>query len=131
MNLNELDAHAIDVLLSGIHGFPGGSAAARAAGGERTNNFSAPPGATAVRAMSDELASRVTRVDEMLRLLDYLPAEEPPPSLVQKTMQRIDEARVQARITAGTHLGVAAPGGSAGYERGIVRSPGDDDPIGA
>jgi hypothetical protein len=83
--------------------------------------------------MSDEMANRVTHVDDLLKLLDYLPADEPPATLVQRTMQRIDETRVQGRITpAGAHLGAPPPARpGAGFGSGLARSPsagGDEDP---
>lgn len=140
MKLNEIDSRAVEMLLNGLQGHPDGSAAAGAADGTgRAGTFTGNPpagsapsgvaGATsAVSAMSDDLAKRVTHVDDMLRLLDYLPTEEPPASLVQRTIQRIEEARLQARIPAHGGLGAGAPPArpAAGYNPGIARSPGDE-----
>lgn len=142
MRLNEIDSRTVDMLLNGLHGHPDGSAAAGAADGRgrqgtsTTGNHlagSSPSGAagatSAVSAMSDELAKRVTHVDDMLRLLDYLPAEEPSASLVQRTMLRIEEARTQGPVAAHGGLGAgttpARPG--AGYTPGIARNPDGDE----
>jgi hypothetical protein len=42
---------------------------------------------------NDNLAGRVGQVDAMLRLLEYLPVEEPPADLVRRTLLRVEEMR--------------------------------------
>jgi hypothetical protein len=67
----------------------------------------------------------------MLRLLDYLPADEPSESLVQRTLQRVQEARlrdVPAEMRAAVNP--AAQAGATGINAGLHRSPdpADEDP---
>ena len=153
MKLNENDARAVDMLLNGLSE----TSAATAADGQGpagTSTGAAHTAATpvgdaptsgmaatsAASAMSDDLANRVTKVDDLLRLLDYLPAGEPPTNLVQRTMRRVKDARGQAQATTGAAAAVspaaysaAAPGsgGASGLSQSLHRSPaagGDDDP---
>ena len=136
MKLNDNDAHAVDMLLNGL---PAGSAAAGAADGRAKQGtstgaaaFAAASASSAVSAMSEDMANRVTHMDQMLRLLDYLPVEEPSPELVQRTMRRIQEAHRQAGTPARAGISPAAmthPSGAAGIQ-GLHLSPGagDEDP---
>lgn len=119
MKLNENDARAVDMLLNGL---PVGSAAGVAdrRDGTSTGAAGAAGATSAVNAMSDDLANRVTKVDDMLRLLDYLPADEPPANLVQKTLRRIEESRSVADAHPAVGAG-ARPGTTIG--QGLHRSP--------
>ena len=140
MNLNETDARAVDMLLSGIQGFPVEPAAMGAAGGTAAGtstsaaDFMQSAGVTgAVSNMSDELSSRVSHVDDILRLLDYLPADEPPASLLDRTLQRITESRLQTPVSpspAQLNLPAMSAAPPAGFNPSIARSPdhADGDP---
>ena len=140
MNLNETDARAIDMLLGGTEGFPVETAAGAAGGLALSStplaDFMQSAGATGVVSdMSDELSSRISHVDDILRLLDYLPADEPPPTLLDKTLQRISESRPQVVASRSpTQLSIpplARP--PAGFDQNIAHSPGSGlaDPAGA
>lgn len=150
MTLNENDARAVDMLLNGLsEGSTAGAAEGQADQGTSTGTVAVghvpaqAAGATsAVSAMSDDLANRVTQADGMLRLLDYLPADEPSANLVQRTMRRIEEARTRGRAAsaaASAHVGVSGAGLSAGaaapsgggLSQGLHLSPnagGEEDP---
>jgi hypothetical protein len=139
MKLNENDARAVDILLNGMpqesavtesadgNGGPGPSTTGVEGAGSRH-----PAGAmSGVNAMSEDLANRVANVDQMLRLLDYLPVDEPSEGLVQKTVQRVAEARL--RGTPALPRGAVSPGAAQGsaaanMSPNLHRSPaGDED----
>lgn len=136
MKLNENDARAVDILLDGMPLGPTASAADGSGNpgtstGAAGQGFGSPRTASTVSAMSDDLAKRVSRADDMLRLLDYLPVDEPSESLVQRTLKRVEEARMHAARPAArvTRPSAAAQaGGAAGgtLNAGLQRSP---DPI--
>jgi hypothetical protein len=48
-------------------------------------------------AVNNGVGERMNAAERLLQLLDYLPAEEPPPDLVRRTMQRIEEAESGGR----------------------------------
>ena len=106
MKLTEQDAAAVDAALN----------AADFAG-----RFVPPDG-------SEGLAGRVAKVDAMLKLLDHLPAGDPPADLVQKTLGRVDQAR---RGTADPAVSLPAPGAREPFRPaagdGLRLSPGRDD----
>ncbi len=118
MKLNENDARAVDMLLDGLPVGSAGTADRR--DGTPTGAAGAAGATSAVNAMSDDLANRITKVDDMLRLLDYLPADEPPANLVQKTLRRIEESRGVAESHPAVGAG-ARPG--ATISQGLHRSP--------
>jgi hypothetical protein len=86
-NLSTDDRRAIDVIL--MNG--------------QTNSTQAAP-----TAASDGLAARIDHVASFLRVLDLMPAEEPPADLTQRTLQRI---RTSAHVptTAGDRPQAPAP----------------------
>ena len=71
MKLNDTDARALDMVLSTVD-------------------------AAAAPTASADFINRVNHVDQLLKLLDYLPVAEPPEGLVAKTLQRVEEARTAA-----------------------------------
>jgi hypothetical protein len=141
MKLNENDARAVDILLNGMpqesavtaadgNGGPGPSTS-----GAQGADSHRPAGAmSGVNAMSEDLANRVANVDQMLRLLDYLPVDEPSEGLVQRTVQRVAEARLRgmpALPRGAVSPGAAAHGSAAAnMSHNLHRSPaagGDED----
>ena len=74
MRLADQDRHAIDLILD--HG----AASVTDAGGA----FVAPP-------TGDEMRQRVAGIDTILAVLGTMPAQEPSPDLVARTMRRIDQ----------------------------------------
>lgn len=49
-------------------------------------------GSFSVKSGKSNLKTRLRAADRMLRMLSHMPAAEPSPDLVQRTMQRIDDA---------------------------------------
>jgi len=49
-------------------------------------------GSFQVKSGKMNLRTRLRAADRMLRMLSHMPAAEPSPDLVQRTLQRIDEA---------------------------------------
>ncbi len=108
MKLSNQDARAVDLVLDGSSALApeAGESQGKATGSFFTHSSSgvgpasvaAPDGSSGtVNGMgatnNDNFAGRVEQVDAMLRLLDYLPAEEPPADLVRRTLRRVEEMR--------------------------------------
>ena len=108
MKLTEQDAAAVDAALNAAD-FAGRFVPADADGGSG-------------------LAARVAKVDAMLKLLDCLPAAEPPADLVQRTLGRVEQAR---RGTADPAVSLPAPGAREPFRPaagdGLRLSPARDD----
>jgi hypothetical protein len=51
-------------------------------------------------AVNNGVGDRMNVAENLLQLLDNLPAEEPPADLIRRTMQRIDEAEAGGRRIA-------------------------------
>jgi len=71
MPLNDKDARAVDWIMSQQSG----------AGGDSS--------ATAGVGVDPSLGARIEQVESIFRLLDLLPAEQPPADLVRRTMARV------------------------------------------
>ena len=134
MKLNEQDARAVDIVLDGQAGAtddrPGDGASAHAASAPVGYQQPPTPG-SAVTPMNDDLAKRVTKADELLKLLDYLPAEEPSDDLVQRTLERVTRDR-QGQARRPESAPSIGPGqfGSMAETYPLHRSPdaaGDED----
>lgn len=141
MNLYDLDARAVDTVLDGrpeqrvMQQGDYAGLDSRSFGADGIGYAPRP----SVSAMNHDLAGRVTHVDAMLKLLDYLPADEPPANLLERTMQHLGSAtrrpaRTATSVEAGTALGTSIPGAiapsSTGLGQGVHHSPkagGDED----
>lgn len=134
MKLSKQDARAVDLVLDSSSalapeagqskGETTGSFFTHSSSGVGPASFAAPDGASGtVNGMgatnNDNLADRVGQVDTLLRLLDHLPAEEPPADLVQRTLRRVEEIR--GSDTRTRHTGVGSAGAYPGS--GIAASP--------
>lgn len=151
MKLSNQDARAVDLVLDGTStlapeaGKSKGEAVGEATGSFFTHSssgvgpasFAVPDGPSGtVNGMgatnNDNLAGRVGQVDAMLRLLDFLPAEEPPADLVQRTLRRVEELRGTQRASRHASLGSGGTYPGTGIASSQIRHSPDagreDDP---
>lgn len=125
MKLNDKDARAVDLVLDGPSGLASEAGPQKGQPAGSFFKFSSGVGPAspadgasgAVNGMgatsNDNLAQRVEQVDSMLKLLDYLPADEPPADLVHRTLRRVEEVR-SAAGKAKHDLGGAYPNAGIG-----------------
>ena len=135
MKLNDTDARAVDIVLGGLHDATGGRDGSNQVetpgdGGLFAYSGGSSSPVTPMTANND-LAGRVSHADDLLRLLDYLPADEPPATLLQKTMQRVEAAResrsAASGVTGESLRGLGTPPSGMTDAR-VAHSPGKDDP---
>jgi hypothetical protein len=78
MRLGEEDGRAVDLVL------------------DRGSMEPGQPASVYVQPGTDGLERRVTNVENILKVLAQMPAADPPSDLVGRTMQRIDQAKVNS-----------------------------------
>ncbi len=103
--LSRVDANAVDLVLDGPDGRSVGKQQAGLPGGSMIMSGFTTNGSDA--------AERVDATERLLKLLDYLPADEPPASLLSRTLGRVDalrKAKPAANFSADAGL-MAQPGG--------------------
>lgn len=106
--LSPQDAQAVDLILGGLDqsarngatgswgsAWGGTSPGGNAAGSKMMSGFTAQTSTSGTSTSSGaaNIAGRVDAADRLLKLLDHLPADEPPASLLAATMRRVEEAR--------------------------------------
>ena len=79
LNLRDEDRRAVDLLLDRS---PAAAATSHNGNGDAGGTVFAQPGVA---------QERLNRAERMLRMLDMLPAVDPPQDLVARTMRRLDE----------------------------------------
>jgi hypothetical protein len=83
--LSDADGRAVDLLMNKHTGVPDGNGDGD---GAADGGSSKPFGA----ALHNPLEQRLQRVERLLKVLDYLPAVDPPNDLVNRTLKRLDGA---------------------------------------
>ena len=123
--LSPADAHMIDLLLAtATDGGPAGTdftdSGGPAAGSNAMSPNPASTSATPFAAATDFVAdgagpgARLDAADRLLRLLDHLPAADPPAGLAAATLRRVQEATPDNRAAAPTAaVGRGVPGSIA------------------
>jgi hypothetical protein len=90
-NLSDADRRAVDLLMNRhTGGIPDGDGNGASTDGGSTAPFS---------ALQATAESRLHRVEQWLRVLDNMPADDPPGDLVSRTLRRLDEV-IQTRSAA-------------------------------
>ena len=107
--LSPADAHMIDLLLAtATDGGPAGTDFTDSGGRAAGSNAMSPNPATPFAAATDFVAdaagpgARLDAADRLLRLLDHLPAADPPAGLAAATLRRVQEATPDHRAAAPT-----------------------------
>ena len=88
--LGRSDQAAVDLILDGhrVDGASDDIRPAATAGGSMTMS-----GLSGLYSNPGDAAERIEAAERLLKLLDHLPAADPPESLLWRTMRRVEEAR--------------------------------------